>query len=423
MNLISNRIRGMQDILLHEGESWLNVCRIMEKRASLYGFKFSRTPALEYTNLFERSSGDSSDIVNKEMYTFKDKSGRSISLRPEGTAGIMRAVLEEGISNFTLPLKLMYNCSCYRYEKPQSGRYREFFQFGLEIFGCDNVSAEAELIKVAKDILSDLEIKNVILQINSIGCKNCRKNYIDNLKKYFENHKSELCKSCMDKLERNPLRILDCKEKSCIEIVNKAPIITDYLCEKCSQNFAEIQKKLDFNEIKYEVNSKIVRGLDYYTGIVFEFLNNIDGTNLAICGGGRYDDLAETLGGPKIFAAGLGFGIERVMLAIKHNNSDFKGNLPQIYIASTDESSKHFSEKLCNILRKINVYAEYDLLNRSLKSQMKFANKIGAKYVIVLGDDEIKSGKANLRNMETGEETPISILQDFEKEFLNATKN
>lgn len=420
MGLISKRIRGMQDVLLEDGQEWMAVCNLMMQEAQAYGFKFARTPALEHTELFKRSSGDSSDIVNKEMYTFEDKGGRSVSLRPEGTAGIMRAILESGVSKYTLPIRLMYNASCYRYEKPQAGRYREFFQFGLELFGSSSVYAEAELIKVARKIIRKLGIKGTRLEINSIGCSECRKKYVENLVSYFEKHKNSLCKSCAEKLERNPLRILDCKNEICKKICESAPLITDHLCESCSENLENFKKRLDLNEIEYVVNPKIVRGLDYYTGIVFEFVVDVDGSPLAICGGGRYDNLSKILGGAPLAAVGLGFGIERVILAMKSKGASLEYvSSPELYIASIGEDASNYAEKLCESLRNVGIYSEFDICGRSLKSQMKYADKIGAKFCLVLGDDEISQGKVSVRDMKTGNEYAIPLGEDFVSDFYD----
>lgn len=417
MNLISSRVRGMQDILGQNGEKWQYVCDLMYNESQKCGFKFARTPVLEHTELFERSSGDSSDIVNKEMYTFNDKSGRSLTLRPEGTAGIMRAVLESGITNHIMPLKLMYNSSCYRYEKPQSGRYREFFQFGLEIFGTNSIMAEYQLINLAFNIINKLNISDVKLEINSIGCEDCRKKYIKKIKSYFNSNKDKLCNLCIERLDKNPLRILDCKNIKCGLVNNDAPNIQDNLCEKCSDDFNTIKKRLDLVNINYIVNNKMVRGLDYYTGLVFEFIKKIDDSPLTICAGGRYDGLSKQLGGNDLPAVGLGFGIERLIISM---NDDLKYlSFPEIYIASFDNNSNFIAENICNELKKVDIYAEYDICNRSIKSQMKYADKINATYTMVIGTNEIEKRFALIRHMKTGQEFEISIGTNFVNEFLN----
>ncbi len=420
MRLIASRVRGMKDLLPQESEKWDTICETIKSEARLYGFKFIRTPVLEHTELFERSAGDGSDIVNKEMYTFTDKGGRSVTLRPEGTAGVMRAVLENGLHNQTLPLKLMYNSSCYRYEKPQIGRYREFFQFGLEVFGSDSPLAEVELICLADSILKRIGIKDVNLEINSIGCLECRKNYVKAIKDYFSEREKSLCETCKTRLENNTLRILDCKDPSCKEIVSNAPSVRDYLCEECKDHFEYIQDSLKSLGIDYKLNPRIVRGLDYYSRTVFEFSADIDGNSVVICGGGRYDKLSETFGGPAMPALGLGIGMERIFMVIEHQKINFVCNdSPEVYIATADDISRLYALKLCELLRKASIFAESDLLKRSLKSQLKYADKVGANYTIFLGQEELEKGKAKIREMNTKKEYVISIDDRFMDDFLS----
>ena len=419
MNLRTNRIRGMQDVLPSESKKWQTIEKVMTEEASLHGFKLIRTPVLEHTELFERSVGDTSDVVEKEMYTFKDKGDRSVTLRPEGTAGTLRAVLENGLHNLPMPLKLMYKSSCYRYEKPQTGRYREFFQFGLEIFGSPSASADAELIILAKSILERLQIQNISLEINSIGCKNCRKKYSEAIINYFKSKIDSLCPTCQNRLEKNPLRILDCKNKVCSEICENAPIITDYICEECSEHFETLQEYLKSQNIEFKINPKIVRGLDYYSKTVFEFVCDItENDKLTICGGGRYDGLSEILGGPQLCAIGLGFGLERILNIMETQKIMFpKDDSPKVYIASIGENAKKKAFELCGILRTAAIFAEMDIVDRNIKSQMKYADKIGAEYVLVIGDDEIAENRAILKNMKTGKENKISINEDFLNDF------
>lgn len=420
MNLRTKRIRGMQDVLPSESKKWQTIEKVMTEEASLHGFKLIRTPVLEHTELFERSVGDTSDVVEKEMYTFKDKGDRSVTLRPEGTAGTLRAVLENGLHNLPMPLKLMYKSSCYRYEKPQTGRYREFFQFGLEIFGSPSASADAELIILAKSILERLQIQNISLEINSIGCKNCRKKYSEAIINYFKSKIDSLCPTCQNRLEKNPLRILDCKNKVCSEICENAPIITDYICEECSEHFETLQEYLKSQNIEFKINPKIVRGLDYYSKTVFEFVCDItENDKLTICGGGRYDGLSEILGGPQLCAIGLGFGLERILNIMETQKIIFpKDDSPKVYIASIGENAKKKAFELCGILRTAAIFAEMDIVDRNIKSQMKYADKIGAEYVLVIGDDEIAENRAILKNMKTGKESKISINEDFLNDFL-----
>ncbi len=419
MNLRTKRIRGMQDVLPSESKKWQTIEKVMTEEASLHGFKLIRTPVLEHTELFERSVGDTSDVVEKEMYTFKDKGDRSVTLRPEGTAGTLRAVLENGLHNLPMPLKLMYKSSCYRYEKPQTGRYREFFQFGLEIFGSPSASADAELIILAKSILERLQIQNISLEINSIGCKNCRKKYSEAIINYFKSKINSLCPTCQNRLEKNPLRILDCKNKVCSEICENAPIITDYICEECSEHFETLQEYLKSQNIEFKINPKIVRGLDYYSKTVFEFVCDItENDKLTICGGGRYDGLSEILGGPQLCAIGLGFGLERILNIMETQKIMFpKDDSPKVYIASIGENAKKKAFELCGILRTAVIFAEMDIVDRNIKSQMKYADKIGAEYVLVIGDDEIAENRAILKNMKTGKESKISINEDFLNDF------
>ena len=419
MNLRTKRIRGMQDVLPSESKKWQTIEKVMTEEASLHGFKLIRTPVLEHTELFERSVGDTSDVVEKEMYTFKDKGDRSVTLRPEGTAGTLRAVLENGLHNLPMPLKLMYKSSCYRYEKPQTGRYREFFQFGLEIFGSPSASADAELIILAKSILERLQIQNISLEINSIGCKNCRKKYSEAIINYFKSKIDSLCPTCQNRLEKNPLRILDCKNKVCSEICENAPIITDYICEECSEHFETLQEYLKSQNIEFKINPKIVRGLDYYSKTVFEFVCDItENDKLTICGGGRYDGLSEILGGPQLCAIGLGFGLERILNIMETQKIMFpKDDSPKVYIASIGENAKKKAFELCGILRTAAIFAEMDIVDRNIKSQMKYADKIGAEYVLVIGDDEIAENRAILNNMKTGKESKISINEDFLNDF------
>lgn len=419
MNLRTKRIRGMQDVLPSESKKWQTIEKVMTEEASLHGFKLIRTPVLEHTELFERSVGDTSDVVEKEMYTFKDKGDRSVTLRPEGTAGTLRAVLENGLHNLPMPLKLMYKSSCYRYEKPQTGRYREFFQFGLEIFGSPSASADAELIILAKSILERLQIQNISLEINSIGCKNCRKKYSEAIINYFKSKIDSLCPTCQNRLEKNPLRILDCKNKVCSEICENAPIITNYICEECSEHFETLQEYLKSQNIEFKINPKIVRGLDYYSKTVFEFVCDItENDKLTICGGGRYDGLSEILGGPQLCAIGLGFGLERILNIMETQKIMFpKDDSPKVYIASIGENAKKKAFELCGILRTAAIFAEMDIVDRNIKSQMKYADKIGAEYVLVIGDDEIAENRAILKNMKTGKESKISINEDFLNDF------
>jgi histidyl-tRNA synthetase len=364
--------------------------------------------------------GDASDIVEKEMYTFLDKGNRSVTLRPEGTAGVLRAVLENGLNNQALPLKLMYVSSCYRYEKPQSGRYREFFQFGAEIFGAASSLADAQLICVAKSIIDRLGIKGVSLEINSIGCQSCRQKYNEEIKAYFTKNKEKLCPTCQNRLERNPMRILDCKNPDCAEICKSAPVIIDYICGDCSEHFESLKNYLKAVNIECKINPKIVRGLDYYSRTVFEFICDNEGSPITVCGGGRYDGLSELLGGPTLPAIGFGMGIERVLMIMEKQGVEFlPPSVPEVYIASLDDDSRLKAFELCELLKKSSVSAEVDIVCRNLKSQMKYANKIGAVYTMVIGSEETETNRAKIKEMKTGKEYEISIDEGFIKSFMS----
>lgn len=419
MNLIAKRIRGMQDLLPGEIEKWEQIEKVMRDEASVYGFKSIRTPVLEHTELFERSVGDESDIAQKEMYTFLDKGNRSVSLRPEGTAGALRAVLENGLHNGVLPVKLMYTSSCYRYEKPQSGRYREFFQFGMEVYGSETPFADAELISAAQSIVNRLGLRNVHLEINSIGCSECRQNYSKALIEYFNSHKQNLCPTCQDRLLRNPMRIFDCKCSECIEICKNAPVILDFICDGCSEHFKSLKQYLTDAEIEYTVNPSIVRGLDYYCKTVFEFVYDSPAGAITVCGGGRYDGLAQILSGVSLPAIGLGMGVERIIMALEQQNVEFTpSKTPEVYFAPMGENARKISAKICSDLRKASVYAEIDISGRSMKAQIRYADKIGAKYFVAVGDAEVESHQATIKNMETGEQKQISLNEKFLDEFL-----
>ena len=393
----------------------------MRSEASLHGFGEVRTPVFEHTELFQRGVGDTTDIVQKEMYTFLDKGGRSVTLRPEGTAGAARAMLEHGVYNNGLPVKFYYFTSCYRYEKAQKGRLREFHQFGAEMYGSADPLADAEVILLGSSIFERFGLKDVRLEINSIGCPECRAKYLEALRAYFEDRKGELCETCLGRLERNPMRILDCKSPVCSAIAQGAPRMLDYLCDGCREHFESVKQALDAVGVAYTVNPSIVRGLDYYTRTVFEFLAPIDGKELAVCAGGRYDGLIEELGGQSMPALGFGLGMERLLLLLKQQSVELPGADPcEIFIASLGQSAKLAAFRLCDTLWKSSVQAACDVNARGLKAQMKYADKIGAKYCLVLGDDELAAGKAELKNMKTGEKKKISLGESFLDDYLTA---
>ncbi len=416
MAVITQAPRGTEDVLPEEAVQWQVIEAVMRSEASLHGFGEVRTPVFEHTELFQRGVGDTTDIVQKEMYTFLDKGGRSVTLRPEGTAGAARAMLEHGVYNNGLPVKFYYFTSCYRYEKAQKGRLREFHQFGAEMYGSADPLADAEVI-----LFERFGLKDVRLEINSIGCPECRAKYLEALRAYFEDRKGELCETCLGRLERNPMRILDCKSPVCSAIAQGAPRMLDYLCDGCREHFESVKQALDAVGVAYTVNPSIVRGLDYYTRTVFEFLAPIDGKELAVCAGGRYDGLIEELGGQSMPALGFGLGMERLLLLLKQQSVELPGADPcEIFIASLGQPAKLAAFRLCDTLWKSSVQAACDVNARGLKAQMKYADKIGAKYCLVLGDDELAAGKAELKNMKTGEKKKISLGESFLDDYLTA---
>ena len=419
MELITQAPRGTQDVLPGQSEKWQAVEDVLRDEAALHGFGEVRTPVFEHTELFQRGVGDTTDVVQKEMYTFLDKGNRSISLRPEGTAGAARAMLQHGLYAAALPQKLWYETSCYRYEKVQKGRLRELHQFGVEMYGTENPLADAEVISIADSIFKRLNIQNLTLELNSIGCPTCRAAYTKALQEYFGQYKDQLCETCLDRLDRNPMRILDCKSEICHKIGENAPSILDYLCDDCKAHFEKVQAALHTLGIAFKVNDRIVRGLDYYTRTVFEFTTTDLGSQGTVCGGGRYDGLVEELGGPAMPALGFGMGLDRLILLMEAQNIEFP---PQrrcaLYIASLGDAARERSLALTTALRRCGVAAAFDDLGRGLKAQMKYADKIGARYSMVLGDDELAAEKAQLKNMDTGEKVEISLGENFTKEFL-----
>ena len=413
---INRAIKGTNDILPDESHNWQFVEGKMLETAGLYGFKEIRVPVFEHTEVFLRSVGDTTDVVQKEMYTFDDKGGRSITLRPELTAGVIRSAIEKGLVNGALPVKVCYIGGCYRYEKPQAGRLREFHQFGVECIGAAAPNADAEVISLARQVLDSIGIKKISLEINSIGCPECRKAYHAALKEYFAANIDTLCDTCKDRLDRNPMRILDCKSPVCSELAAKAPVVLDYLCDDCRDHFEKVKEHLTAAGIEFTVNPHIVRGLDYYTRTVFEFVSGDIGAQSTVCGGGRYDGLISQMGGPQVPSLGFAMGIERLMLVLKSQEVEMpEAKTPDIYIAPMGEKAAVKATVLCADLRREGLKAETDICGRGLKAQMKYANKIGAKFTLVLGDSEIESGKARLKDMAEGTETEIKIDEVVEE--------
>jgi len=399
--------KGTKDIFGKEILLWQHVEGVMRDVCSTFGYGEVRTPVFEHTELFLRGIGDTTDVVQKEMYTFLDKGNRSITLKPEGTAGTVRAYMNSGLMAEAQPIKLYYITPAFRYEKPQAGRFREFHQFGIEAFGSKSAEIDAEVISLAYTLLSKLGIDNVELKINSVGCPECRADYNEKLKEYFEARKDKLCKTCLERLDKNPMRIIDCKVESCKEITKDAPRILDHLDEECSTHFEKLKSVLDIMGIDYSIDKDIVRGLDYYTKTVFEFISNDIGAQATVCGGGRYDGLVAEFGGKDTPGVGFGLGMERLIMTLgdKLNVSDDI----ELYVANLGESAKVQINKIAFDLRQKGIKTEIDYLDRSLKAQMKYANKKNVKNVIVIGDDELETGTVNVRNMVTGNETKVSL--------------
>ena len=411
-------VRGTKDVLPQDSYKWRFVERTAQQVAADFGFREVRFPTFEKTELFVRGVGDTTDVVQKEMYTFVTKGEDSITLRPEGTASVARLCLQNGLFAGLMPLKLYYIISCFRYEKPQAGRWREFQQFGVETLGAASPAADAEIISLANEIFAFLGVEGIELHLNSIGCPECRKNYHKALKEYFESRKSELCGTCLERLEKNPMRILDCKSPICKEICKDAPVITDYICDECSAHFKSVQKYLDAMNIEYVIDPHIVRGLDYYTRTVFEFISNQIGAQGAVCAGGRYDGLVEELGGPHVPSLGFGLGTGRLLMLLEAQGIELPAPSGcELYIAPMGEDASVKAMSIVADLRAGGISAQTDVVGRSLKAQMKYADKIGAKYTMVLGDDEIAKGEAVIKDMDSGETETLS-LDGLEDSFM-----
>ena len=399
--------KGTKDLLPTESFIWQEVEEKVKKVLESYNFKEIRVPVFEHTELFQRGVGETTDVVQKEMYTFDDKGGRSISLRPEGTAGIVRAYLENGMGSMPSPTKLWYNMAMYRYENVQKGRLREFHQIGAEVIGSSSYLADVDVILMASRIFEALEIPDIVLNINSIGCPKCRAEYQLKLKEFIGKNLDDYCDTCKTRFEKNPMRILDCKERKCKELNGGAPVILDYLCDECKTHFENVKEGLEELGIEYIIDSSIVRGLDYYTKTVFEFISKTDG--YTVLAGGRYDGLVKELGGAETPAIGFAAGEERLISLLKDETIDYAS--VQLYIASLDEKYNIAAMKLADSLREY-VSVETNISSRSFNAQMKYANKINAEYLIVLGEDEIENSKCKIKNMKTGEEKEINLNMD-----------
>ena len=411
------RPNGTEDVTPKTIHKWKTVETVVRETAEKFGFSEIRVPTFETTDLFQRSVGETTDVVQKEMYSVTAKE-TVFTLRPEGTAGTIRAMLQNGMLAEALPQKVFYILSCFRHERPQAGRLREFHQFGVEMAGSASPYADAEVIMLAKTVLDTLGLKNIILHINSIGCPTCRAKYYDALKAFFTPHKEELCETCLSRLERNPMRILDCKSPICQKIAADAPLILDYLCDECKAHFETLQKALHSMDITFDIDPHIVRGLDYYTKTVFEFISTDIGAQGTVCGGGRYDGLIEQLGGQKVPALGFGMGLERLILTMDNQGCAFmESNHCNVYLAPMDDAARPVAMKLATQLREAGIRAEYDLADRTFKSQMKYADKLGTDYLLVLGSNELAEQKAQLKNMKSGEQRPIRLDEHFIEDY------
>ena len=421
MALLAKKPKGTADVVPSKSYMWHTIEKLVSETAQQYGFKEIRIPTFEDTGLFVRSVGETTDVVQKEMYTVSAAGDSTFTLRPEGTAGVMRAMLENGVMNEGFPQKVYYILSCFRHENVQAGRLREFHQFGCEMVGSASPRADAEVISLAKSVLDRVGLQNIVLNINSIGCPECREKYRQALREYFEPHRDELCRTCQDRLDKNPMRLLDCKSAEDQAIAKDAPVILDYLCDECREHFEKLKEYLTVMGIEYNVNPRIVRGLDYYTRTVFEFITTEIGAQGTVCGGGRYDGLIEELGGAKTPSLGFGMGLERLLLVMQKQGCDFmQDKTCDLYIATMGENAVKKALQMTTVLRDEGFFVEYDLVERGLKPQMKYADKIGAKFVIVLGDNEIESGNAKLKNMATGEQTDITLGDGLTEAFSQA---
>ncbi len=410
MALITKAPRGTQDVLPRDSHKWQYVEQTALSVARDFGYRELRTPVFEHTELFQRSVGETTDVVQKEMYTFLDKGDRSVTLRPEGTAGAARALLEHGLHTEALPAKVCYLTSCYRYEKPQAGRLREFHQFGIECFGAAAPQADAEVMALAHTLLKTLGVTGVKLHINSIGCPTCRAKYHEALKAYFEQNIDTLCETCRGRLDRNPMRILDCKSPVCHELAAAAPVMLDYLCDDCHDHFEKVKTYLTAAGMPYEIDTHIVRGLDYYTRTVFEFVSDALGSQAVVCGGGRYDGLIEEMGGTHLPSLGFGMGIERLLMILEAKEAAMPdAPTPELYLAPMGERAVAACFDMACRLREGGVSVETDLTGRGLKAQMKYADKLGVRYTIVVGDNELDTGVARLKDMTTGEQSDIAL--------------
>lgn len=417
--MLTTKPRGTNDFLPGEVEKWQYLEGLIRDLFARYHYKEIRTPIFEHTELFLRSVGETSDIVSKEMYSFEDKGLRHVTLRPEGTAGTVRAFVENKLFSQSLPVKLYYTGPMFRYDQPQAGRYRQFHQFGCEVLGSADPLVDAEVITFAVDLFSQLGLESLSVLINTVGCDHCRPRYQQALKDYFSQYKDQLCETCLERLEKNPLRLLDCKEEACKAVAAKAPTTLDYACDDCKAHFEKVCAYLEGVGIKYEVDTTLVRGLDYYTQTAFEvIMNKVGSQQNAICGGGRYNKLVSQVGGDDIPGMGFAAGMERVLLTVEEEGIALpvKQDI-DVYVAPLGDAAKEVCFKLVHDLRQQGLIVETDYLSKSIKAQMKTADKAGARYAIIIGDDELAGGNAVVRDMResTQETIPFADIMNVIK--------
>lgn len=408
--------KGTKDVLPSDSYKWQYVESMARKAAHLYGFREIRTPAFEHTELFTRSIGDDTDVVKKEMYTFLDKGNRSITLKPEGTSPVARSFVENALDALSLPLKMYYITPVFRYENPQAGRLREHHQFGVELYGGDNAALDYEVISLAHTFLSSVGVTGLVLNLNSIGCEKCRGKYNEALKSYLAGKLDEMCPTCRERFEHNPLRILDCKVEGCKKIVEGAPRILDYICDDCKAHMTELESLLKRGGIEYVINPNIVRGLDYYTKTVFEFVTTALGSQGTVCGGGRYNHLVESVGGKPTPSVGFGLGLERLLMLLDSIGVDIENDdRPDIFVISQNQVLTDKCRDVVMMLRKNGIAADTDNTGRSLKAQFRYADKLAAKYVVVIGDTEASTGVVTVKKLADGtsEQTTIDNLVNY----------
>ncbi|MFI3209789.1 MAG: histidine--tRNA ligase [Peptostreptococcaceae bacterium] len=418
--MITKAPRGTKDITPKDAYKWNYVENKFREICALYGYEEMRTPVFEHTELFKRGVGDTTDIVQKEMYSFMDKGEREITLKPEGTAGVVRAFIENKLYTDAQPTKLFYITPCFRYERPQAGRQRQFHQFGIEALGSDKPSIDAEVISLAVQFFKEVGLNDLEVSINSVGCPTCREPYNEKLREFLDSKSDVLCETCLDRKDKNPMRVIDCKNPTCKEAIKEIPYMIDNLCDDCDTHFTKLKEYLTEMEINFVVDKTIVRGLDYYKKTAFEIISNDIGSQSTVCGGGRYDGLVEQLGGPKgVSGIGFGLGVERLLLTLENNNIEIENNnSTDIFIVTIGDNAKLKSFKMVKDLRDNHISCDNDHLDRSVKAQFKYSDKINSKFTVVVGDDEINNDLVTLKNMQTSEQTSVKL-----SELVNELKN